>query len=964
MTRTSWTRMSLPRMTFLGLLSTWAVLAPGAHAQQVHRHGFETGKTAWQKSGFDAPHDVVAHNATDQGAHDGQRSEYLQLNAKLGNFIYYQYPVGKAPITAELVGGVFVKSNRPGLQIVGRVVLPNERDPNNLEYRMTTTIRGDVYRNVGRWQRLDLGRATQLAKQQQQLLQAELKREVNFADAYIDALMINVYAGPGPTELWIDDLEIGPVTQDSAIRPIPAAKTGATPTQPTNIPRPDRPNPGASLPGALLPGGRGEIVEFNSNKLLVGGKPFLMRGVNHSNTPLKVLQQAGFNTTFVDDSTNAQVLKEAAELGLWIAPRLRVLSNDAKLVSNEGIQSEVGKYLNNDAVLMWHLGGTLAHEQTTPVARAVQVVRGADPGRPLGAEIWDGMLSYSRNLNMLGIHRWPLMTTLELPKYREWITMRRNLANPDAYVWTWIQNHVPDSHTQLLYDRTGGAGFNEPVGPQPEQLRLLTYTALAAGVRGLGFWSDRWLADSHQGRDRLLMCGILNQELDMLEPLLLTAAGDPQWIETSSKDVKAAVFQTGKGVLVLPMWHGAGAQFVPGQAALSKLTITVPQVPQTLQCWEVTPGEVRSLRAERVPGGSKVTIPEFGLTTALVFTADTNLIVRFQEMAKSRRQLAAQWTYDMAVYELQKVLAVEKELEEQGHTLPDSASLIVDAQRRLDEAKHLWDNGLFAEAYREGQRALRPVRILMRAQWDEATKNLDSPVSSPYAVSFFTLPRHWQFMSQVGRATPASNVLPGGNFEIVPQRKQEAWRIEEPTLDEVELAAVRVAEVKPPTLKKDKRDKKEVKGTLTSLSTPESAEDEAKRPAPNRPPEGKQCAMLQIKPKNPKEAPHALERTLVAITSPTVYLAPGSIVQVSGWISIPDKIRASADGALFYDSVGGEPLAIRLTEPMAWKRFTLYRRVPSNGAISVTLALTGLGTVYFDDVRIEPLAPASNTAAR
>jgi hypothetical protein len=29
--------------------------------------------------------------------------------------------------------------------------------------------------------------------------------------------------------------------------------------------------------------------------------------------------------------------------------------------------------------------------------------------------------------------------------------------------------------------------------------------------------------------------------------------------------------------------------------------------------------------------------------------------------------------------------------------------------------------------------------------------------------------------------------------------------------------------------------------------------------------------------------------------------------------------------------------------------------VPSSGTLQVTLALTGLGTVYFDDVRIEPL---------
>ena len=64
---------------------------------------------------------------------------------------------------------------------------------------------------------------------------------------------------------------------------------------------------------------------------------------------------------------------------------------------------------------------------------------------------------------------------------------------------------------------------------------------------------------------------------------------------------------------------------------------------------------------------------------------------------------------------------------------------------------------------------------------------------------------------------------------------------------------------------------------------------------------------------------------------------------------------------MFYDSVGGEELAVRLTEPTQWKKVTLYRRVPSSGAINVTLALTGLGTVYFDDVRVEPLVPGNGT---
>ena len=91
-------------------------------------------------------------------------------------------------------------------------------------------------------------------------------------------------------------------------------------------------------------------------------------------------------------------------------------------------------------------------------------------------------------------------------------------------------------------------------------------------------------------------------------------------------------------------------------------------------------------------------------------------------------------------------------------------------------------------------------------------------------------------------------------------------------------------------------------------------------------------------------------------------MPPGTLVQVSGWVCIPEAITASPDGALMYDSAGGEPLAIRLTEPDVWKKYTVYRRVPASGTIKLTLALTGVGTVYFDDIRIEPLVPNNGAA--
>ena len=972
----------------LGLVISSAFLPwKSALAQQVHKNSFETFNTSWIKGPTDVPFDELTHTMTDQGAHDGKRSEWIKINAQASNpvqnpdtppHIYYQYATAHAPISIELSASIWVKANRPGPQLLARVVLPNERDPTNLDAHLATLLPGEVYRTVGRWQRLELGRPVQLAKQQQLIMQATLKRPINFEGAYVDALILNVYAGPGPTEVWIDDLEIGPVIPGTAPAPVDPGKKGRTPGLPVSK---------NAVPLAIT-----RSVDFNGTQLLLGGKPFFFHGIRFTDTDLQALRRAGFNSVFVDYKADPKILREAVDLGFVVVPMLGVMAQDSRLATADGVRQEMIRFSDSDALLFWHLGGTLAFEQAATVAQVAQFMKNIDPGRPLGADVWDGLLPYSRSLQLLGIHRWPLMTTLELPRYRAWLDQRRGLANPGVFLWTWIQTHVPDWYTYLLYNQSGSVAFKEPIGPQPEQIRLLTYTALGAGCKGLGFWSDRFLADSHLGQDRLLCLALLNQELDMLEPLVTSAQDDqPQWIDTSSPNVKAAVLRTGKGILVLPIWQGPGSQFVPGQAAESKLTIVVPQVPQSHRAWEVTPADLRGLHTDRVLGGTRVTIREFGLTAAIVFTSDftseNSIVGRFQTQARLNRQSAAQWSYDMAQVEMKKVIGIEEQLEKQGHYLPDGKQLMDDAQTRLEAARRYWDNRLFNEAYLESQRALRPLRILMRAQWDQAVseclgpkKGLDSPASSPFAVSFFTLPRHWDFMDQVRRSVPAANVLPGGDFEVDAQRVQDTWRLEEPRLDEVEMVALPVSEVRVPMTVKpasntppDTGAGKSAKPTAPPTVKPASntppdtgAGKSAKLAAPpttvEKPKHGKQCLKLEIKPKAGVYPQKALERAMLALTSPVVHLQPGTLVQVSGWVRIPQAITASPDGALIFDSAGGEPLAIRLTQPIAWKKFTLYRRVPDSGTMYVTLALTGLGTVYFDDVRIEPLVPENQVA--
>jgi hypothetical protein len=893
-----------------------ALSLPGvARGQQIHRNGFEGRLPAWIKGGADATFQEIAHETTDLTARTGQKCEYIHVTAQRGNYIYYFYPTNRAPLNEDLIARVWIKSNRPGAQLLGRMVLPHERNPKNLDENLTVLLRGDQYQLVGRWQPLEIRQPLKAAKEQQQLMRFEQQRDFDISDSYLDTLILNVYGGPGNTEIWIDDLEVGPVLEGKRVEP------DAKPTSPP-----------VSKPAPRL-ASRSNVVEVNQDHLLVSGKRFFLRGIR-SEMPteaLKALRDAGFNTIWLDAACPPDKLEQAANLGFWLVPVLPVTSPEGPS-SPEVLAKDVNRFLLNDAVLFWDLGGGLKKEDKETVTRAIRVIRTNDSQAPVGADAWDGLQEYSFSLDLVGAHRWPLMTTLELGQFREWLDQRRRLARPGAFMWTWVQTHLPDWFTEMVYQRPGAAGFNEPIGPQPEQIRLLTYIALAAGYRGIGFWSDRFLADTHQGRDRLLALALLNQELQMLEPFLVTVKEDPLWTDTSIPEVKAAVFRTERGTLVLPIWLGKGSQFVPGQSAAAKLTIVVPEAPLGTTPWQITPVEIRSLHQERVVGGTRITVPEFGLTSAILFTADTSptgILVHYQDQTRYLRETAARWARDLAQVELEKVTQVQEQLESLGHPLPDGEKLLQDARGRFQVCLRFWDNRDYRRAYQEANRVLRPLRILMRAQWERAIQGLDTPVASPYAVSFYTLPRHWRFMEQIRQATFGSNVLPNGDFELGPEEVPHFWSPQETTLDDVILESRRV-------------------------------------PHPDLPPGsresgwgGRRCLMLRIAPKNPELAPKALERTFLAINTPAVHLPPGMLVQITGWIRIPAAITATADGALFFDNAGGEPLGVRLVGPTLWRKFTLYRQVPANGLLSVTLGLTGIGTVYFDDIRIEPEVAAS-----
>jgi len=958
-------RPSALAATAVVTLAAGIALVPTLRAEQIHRHGFANRNTTLVRGDANVRVDENEHDISTLSFKSQPSSEHIKITCEAATgdaaFVHYNYDTPPAPISEVLSAGVWVKSTKAGVQLRARVVLPKEPDPANPQAALTMLIVGKTSEKSRQWDKLTLENVPELLGKHLPVIQAKTGRAVNTTGAYIDRLILNVYTGPGAVEVWIDDLEIGPVIAP----PKPAAPAGGAPGVTTKNTRGETQ-------------ARGRQVEQRGGQIFVDGKPFFFRAIRHSGTPLHVLRQAGFDSLALSSDASAEVIEDANQQGFVVIPTVplvpaRATEDDGRVNADRGgeeFSPVMQKFANTD-VLFWDLGGGRTGEEADRVFRTSDLIRRLDPKRPRGADVWDGFSGYSNFLDVVGAHRWPLFTNLDMVKYRDWLAQRKVLTADRATYWTWIQNHLPDWYISQVMDQKPNDPFTEPVGPHPEQVRVMAYIALACGCRGIGFWSDRFLADSHQGRDRLQGMALLNAEIDMLSPVVLAARERTQWLDTSNGNVKAALMRGERGAVLLPIWFGPGTQFVPDQGAIPALTIVVPLIHDGADPWRISPAGVECLshQTKKVPGGTELIINEFDLVCPIVFTSDRpGLVAWWQDYSRKYGRLSAKWALDMAAVEYEKVAAVHTKLTAMGIKAKAADLLFQQSKRFHEEALRQFNAELYDKAYQDAMRALRPLRIIMRDHWQQATATLDPPTASTYAISFFSLPKHWELFKEIQQTRPGQNALAHGGFEFsgkIPNAGVRVdalpgWSARYGTLDRVNVAAGVIPSAKYVKKPEVKKPPEQMHGPFAPGREIARSDEGYTPPVPEL---GQGILRLDVRHRGEiqkdgkvtAETQAPLERTFLAVDSPAVKLPPGTLVRVSGWVMIPDEILGSADGVLFYDDAGGEPLGLRLSHLPRWKQFHLYRRVPASGQISVTVALTGVGAAYFDDIRIEPM---------
>jgi hypothetical protein len=807
-------------------------------------------------------------------------------------------------------------------------------------------------------------------ERQARVLRAASNRPVSLEGAYLDRLVVNLFGGPGRTEVFLDDLTIRPVSIEAQAGGPPASQGGLA-TRKVLAER---------MP--ILQ----SRVQLEGNRLRRDGNDWFITGVEAPGADVGALRRGGFDVLVDDFEADPERAREAIERGFLLMPRLGA-ENSSGPPDLARVQKIATASSYRGSVAFWHLGDHLGSsldmdERTAEWERIRAVVAGLRD-LPLGASrlttatVSGEFYKYARaprGLDMIGVRplSWGAMQD-PLDTYR-YLSQRRVLTtrgNPGGLYWAWVDATPPP----LV--RTAVWGLETPpdwglAGVQPEQVRLATYTALAAGYRGVGFRGDADLTQP-RGRPLLIELGLLNEEIDLFESILAQGADPiplrrtdltepvimaplvgsrprtppPKKEPAPHPSIRAASIETRdrRGLLLLVADFAPGAQYQPPQMAINDLKITVP-VPESAQAFEISPGEVRVLDHVRVPGGRQVTIPEFSVTSMVLVTTDMGLKDRIEAAMARVRPRAVALAIEQARLQFQGVVDIHERLVADGHTVRDSAELLILAEKSIRSASDAQEREDYPLAWAETRRATRPLRYLMRVHWQDAvgamakassdqlsprTPNrpptakdaplLVAPVASPACVAFQTLPQHylWVDWMRLGKFGP--NTLPSGNFEDAEAFKTSGWVDQSYPMEGYSSQQIRLV---PGGRDSSKRMLKMTVGAQDSTGI--------------------------------DQLPPFVDFPVAAVRSPIIRVGAKQFIRISVLVHRPIASTPGAGGVIVRDSIGGETLQFRTTDPIPeLSRVVLYRRVPADGELTVTLGLAGYGDVFFDDLKIEPV---------
>lgn len=650
-------------------------------------------------------------------------------------------------------------------------------------------------------------------------------------------------------------------------------------------------------------------IAIRGSMIYVDDRPFFPRVIKHNGEPIQFLAELGFNVIALNRLPLADESALATQLGIWFTVPYSQSPNT--------IPTHILK-----SVISWDYGDDIRrHELDEVMAHSHEIRRSAQHlQRPTVVNAIEQHHIFSRHSDICRLDWNHHHSTLSRPHATEQLTHLSSRLKRGSPFWINIQTQPTEE--VISQWQTMATGIDPTVTNSYSVIRDQALRSVALGARGLYFQSLTRLDQADLNtRDRQHAVFLVNREIQTLEPWLAggTAGGE---IKTGDDSVEARLIQTQRARLVFIFDKQEDTSIYP-TVNRRTLNLSIPSIPITYKSYELSPASINRVKSQRA-GTTSINLDFDSPVKLIVLTADPLVRDYLQRTVSQNQRRILSSQQDLLNLKLQNTIKVLRTVRT---VIPESAinTDVVRTTELVEQSRHRLLNQEWELAENLMTEANRLMDHTQNKIWTTLLKKWPSPVAHPLLLSFETLPAYIDGMSQVSSGHWSINRLGGGDFESLTSLVNQKWRYFRHANHAIE--------------------------SVVSLSS------EFVR-------QGRHCLKINTSISDDHLLDGAFAESPMWLSSPPTTVQAGQMVRINGWINIPEKLISNGDGLLVFDSIGGVSLAERFHQTSGWQPFTLLRMAPSDGHVTVTFVMMGIGEVKIDNVSIQVLEQPSNPRPR
>ena len=689
----------------------------------------------------------------------GSGAEKILLRGPAGQVAQLAYLLPPAPVIRELRFHADLLTNRAGVQLAARVVLPRSINPSTGR-PFELLVRGGKIGSGGGWEELTLKNLPQQLASHARVARVQHGASIDERGAYVSQVVFLAPGGSGVTELIVDRIQVFGVVRQQPLEPNASSQAANVPSL-------------ADIPRLTPPANR--AVASRHKKVRVP------RIIQWQGEPFEQLKQLGFNTIGMNRRPTIEELQQIRQLGL----ALYCPPPSPKKLSDEGITEKW------DQVLAWNLGEQLSLDDLDHLERWEQLVARHDPidARPTVLAPQLHSLESSRISDIVLVGRAVVGNKMTIREHTAWLAQRQRLARPGTPLWTKVETQPsPSQRLQMVALST-----HEPANQASTYAQLTAITAAAWNIKTRGFYfqsQNLLTAKDATTTQRAMALELTNLRLQLAEPWV-AAGKELASARSTHPDLSALVMQTERSHLLVPIWWSLEFDSSVHPRKSGKVSFVVPGVAESSQAFLVTMGGMQRLKHQRVTGGIRVSLEALPLDSFIMFSDDSRAIAQVARYIRSIAPRAAKLRRDLVQSRLQEVASLLGKM-------PDTDLLqriLLQAQSKLV----VCDDYLKAENFQLAYLNADAVDLAMDALESEMQTSVGGAKSSTQATtshSPLALPDCLQLQRTLARAPVSANLLSNGGFENLSAMLNHGWRHQQLPVDGI-TTAVRLSPESP-----------------------------------------------------------------------------------------------------------------------------------------------------------------------